>query len=169
MSEVAMVTRHAFEELAEVASVRGSKVAIPIEENVPEELFVAALSMLDEATIRALGEARADASLKAEQFAGDPLRMLKVGAACFYEHRSNYGATSLELTPKKAIVRFLVSELLARSPATPILLRGFLERAVEKVVGEHMNARFAGNTPRIGGSRFDHPMYNAVFEFDLEA
>ncbi|MGZ3453084.1 MAG: hypothetical protein ACXWUG_01350 [Polyangiales bacterium] len=167
MTEVPLATRHAFEELAEVVHARGGEIAVPSEETVPEEQFVDALGTLDEDTVRALGEARADASLKPDEYQGDPLRMLKLGASSFYEDRCNYGAASLELTPKKAVVRFLVSDRMARSPSTPILIRGFLERAVEKVVGEHMIARFAGNTPRVGG-RFESPMYNSVFEFDLD-
>jgi hypothetical protein len=167
--DVPLVTRRAFEELAEVIRTRGGEPpAIPGEDSIGEEKLVALLDSLDEETVRALGEHRADASLDADEFTGDPLRMLKVGASCFYQDRSNYGATSLELTPKKAIVRFVVSEGLARSPATPVLIRGFLERAVEKVAGERMTARFAGNTPRVGG-RFNAPMFNSVYEFDLES
>jgi hypothetical protein len=106
VNDVPLVTRRAFEELAEVVRQRGGDApVVPADESIDEDLLVEALGKLDEETIRAVGEARADSSLKAEEYAGDPLRMLKLGASCFYEDRSYYGATSVELTQKKAIVR----------------------------------------------------------------
>ena len=75
-SSAPLVTRRAFEELAEVIRTRGGDApAIPGEEAIGEEKLVALLDSLDEDTVRALGEHRADSSLKAEEFSGDPLRM----------------------------------------------------------------------------------------------
>lgn len=147
----------------------------------PDALFLEALATADDILASgngdlatALGEARADAELAdaAKEFEGDPLRLLREGASRFYRERANYGATSLEVTSNKAIVRFVVAEEWARKtgdrpPRGAPFITGFLERAVEIVTGTRLPARYSGAAPRID-TRFDRPMMNLVFEFDLE-
>lgn len=121
-----------------------------------------------------LGVARANAALVADkaEFEGDPLRFLRLGASAFYRDFLNYGATSLELVPKRAIVRFVLSELFTikrdEGPnRTPNLLLGFLERAVEVLGGEAQGARYTGHALR-ADTRFGRPLYNQHYEFDLD-
>jgi hypothetical protein len=143
-----------------------------------DELFVEALqagSALDPALSLEVGRARADAVVTdaAPAFEGDALRFLREEASRFYRDRSTYGASSVELSPAKAVVRFVASEAFVRRAGdaqnrAPDLVQGYLERAVEIVSGTAQAARYVGHAPRID-ARFDRPMVNLIFEFDLDA
>ena len=49
----------------------------------------------------------------------------------------------------------------------PMLVAAFLERGIELVSGTPLVPRYNGHAPRID-ARFDRPMVNLLFEFDLE-
>ena len=185
MSETPTATAEAFRELHDVAKARAGAEAVA-ELEIPEvdssdDLFVAVLNEADDALCngngdfaRAVGRARADAIVgpRAKEFAGDALRFLKEGASLMFEGRANYGASSVELVPKKALLRIVAPEHLARKTGdvanrAPMLAAAFLERAVELIAGEAQTARYLGHAPRID-SRFDRPMVNLLFEFDLD-
>ncbi len=144
-----------------------------------DELFVDVLVAADDAIaagsgtlVREVGAARADAKVDLEAFKDQPLTFLKEGATSFYEGRSNYGAASTEISPNRAVVRLVAPEHYARRGSdapnrAPLLFQGFLERAIELLSGVAQPARYAGFAPRID-ARFERPMVNLLFEFDLE-
>lgn len=185
MSETPTATAAAFRELRDVAAARSGAAAVEALEipdsDSSDDLFVAVLNEADDALCngtgdlaRAVGVARANAIVgpRVKEFAGDALRFLKEGASLMFEGRANYGASSVELVPKKALLRIVAPEHLARkigeSPnRAPLLAAAFLERAVELIAGEAQTARYLGHAPRID-SRFDRPMVNLLFEFDLD-
>jgi hypothetical protein len=148
----------------------------------PDDLYAEALQIADRLDgsgagelARAVGLARADAIVGPvrARFDDDPLKFLREGANLFYEGRATYGATSVELTTTKAVVRLVMPEHHARrasdlaNPA-PTMAGAFLERSVEIVAGAPHAPRYTGHAPRID-ARFDRPMVNLLFEFDLEA
>ncbi len=146
----------------------------------PDELWIEALNAADDrdregdgALALAVGHARADALVPetAPGYAGDALRFLREESGRFYQGRTSYGASSVEVAPAKAIVRLVVPEHFARRLGDapnrgPVVAHGFLERAVEIVSGHKQSPRYVGHAPRID-ARFDRPMVNLVFEFDL--
>lgn len=184
----------AFQELLAVARATGgdgflgslspeARAAFDVgpDESVPDQLFVEALNVADDrlgqgdgSFARALGRARADALVApvVAELGGEPFRFLKEGANRFYADRATYGASSVELVPKKAVLRMVVPEHFARrlddAPNRgPILVSAFLERGIELVSGAPLVPRYNGHAPRID-ARFDRPMVNLLFEFDLE-
>ena len=192
-------TGAAFAELAAVARARGlddagwsllvgslpEKVRAPLQGSDPkeafdEQLYAQALHALDgklgdDGTFaRAVGRARGDAVLATERatFDGDPLRFLKLGAGEFYRERLNYGASALELTPKKAILRFIFSPHLTlkigeANNKGPLVVLGYLEHTVSELAGDPQSARYTGNAKR-ADTRFGQTVYNQHFEFDLD-
>lgn len=150
-------------------------------ETFPDDLFCEALQTADEAlaggdgsVARALGRARADALVgrRAGELGGDSFRFLKEGASTFYEGRATYGATSVELAPKRVILRMVVPEHCARRVDAkpnrgPLLASAFLERGIELISGATLVPRYTGHAPRVD-TRFDRPMVNLLFEFDLD-
>jgi hypothetical protein len=52
-------------------------------------------------------------------------------------------------------------------PRGPLLPAAFLERAIELVAGEPHVPRYTGHAPRVD-ARFDRPMVNLLYEFDLD-
>lgn len=161
---------------------RAAFVAPDPDARFPDELFVEALNVADAhdregegALALAVGHARADALVPetAAAYGGDALRFLREESARFYLGRTSYGASSVEVAPSKAIVRLVVPEHFARRLGEapnrgPCVAHGFLERAVEIVSGTKQSPRYVGHAPRID-ARFDRPMVNLVFEFDLAA
>ncbi|MBI2391298.1 MAG: hypothetical protein HYV09_17040 [Deltaproteobacteria bacterium] len=193
MTEIPSATGAAFHELLGVARAMGddgwtralspdTRAALSASADAlfPDELFLEALVAADDALAggsgalaTAVGRARADALVgpAAPSLGGDPFRFLKEAASLFYERRTNYGAASVELVPRKAILRLVVSEALARRLGArnrgPLLAGAFLERGVELVSGTTQAARYIGHAPRID-TRFERPMVNLMFEFDLD-
>jgi len=124
--------------------------------------------------VRAVGVARANAIVApiASSFDGDPFRFLKEGASLVYQGRANFGASSVEVAPKRAVLRLVAPDHVARKngeagPRGPLLVAAFLERAIELVAGEPQVARYTGHAPRVD-ARFDRPMVNLLFEFELD-
>ncbi len=188
MSETPTATAEAFRELRDVAAELDTEaweqVSIPegaFDVDTPDEAFVAALNAADDVVAhgsgdlaRAVGRARADAIVapRVAEFGGDPFRFLKEGASLLFDGRANFGASSVEVAPKKAILRVVAPEHAARKSGdapnrAPILAAAFLERAIELVAGEGHAPRYIGHAPRID-SRFECPMVNLMFEFDLD-
>lgn len=188
MNETPTATAEAFRELRDVAAALDAdawaRVELPegaLDADSPDDAFIAALNDADDEVAggsgdlaRAVGRARADAIVapRVAEFGGDPFRFLKEGASLLFDGRANFGATSVEVAPKKAILRVVAPEHAARKSGdapnrAPILAAAFLERAIELVAGEAHAPRYIGHAPRID-SRFDRPMVNLIFEFDLD-
>jgi hypothetical protein len=188
MNETPTATAAAFRELRDVAVSLNEEawktIELPdgaFETDMPDSVFVNALNDADDAIAggngdlaRAVGIARADAIItpRADDFGGDPFRFLKEGASLVFEGRANYGASSVEVAPKKAVLRVVAPEDYARKNGdapnrAPLLAAAFLERAIELIAGEGHAPRYIGHAPRID-SRFDRPMVNLMFEFDLD-
>jgi hypothetical protein len=145
-----------------------------------EKLYAQALHALDEKLgndgtfAREVGKARGEAVLATERatFEGEPLRFLKLAAGDFYRDRFNYGASSLELTDKKAILRFIFSPHLTLkigeiSNKGPLVVLGYLEHTASVLAGAEQPARYTGNAKR-ADTRFGQTVYNQHFEFDLD-
>lgn len=145
---------------------------------VPDDRFCAALEAATDAhpeLARAVGRARAEAivSPRVAALDGDPFRFLKEGASSFYEGRTTYGATSVEVLGDRAILRMVAPERFARRPGEgpnpgPTLAAAFLGRGLELVSGLSREPRYNGPAPRID-ERFDRPMVNLLFEFELDS
>jgi len=152
-----------------------------LEELISDDIFHDALLAADDVLengsgelVRAVGVARADAIVApiAASFEGDPFRFLKEGASLVFQGRANFGASSVEVAPKRAVLRLVAPEHVARktNEATargPLLVAAFLERAIELIAGEPQTARYNGHAPRVD-ARFDRPMVNLLYEFDLD-
>ena len=146
----------------------------------PEPHYVRVLHEADAHTgrdgsiARAIGTTRADAVLATDRtvFEGDPLRFLKIGASLFYRDRANYGAAGLELTEKKAILRFLFSPHLTLKVGdlpnvAPQIVLTFLERTVSELAGAAQVPRYMGHAKR-ADTRFGQEVFNQHYEFDLD-
>jgi hypothetical protein len=180
VEETFCATGAAFAELAAVARQQGlddaawasllaslpEKVRAALAESDPkaavdEKIYAAALHALDEKLgndgtfAREVGRARGEAVLATERatFEGDPLRFLKLAAGEFYRDRLNYGASSLELTGKKAILRFIFSPHLTlkigeNNNKGPLVVLGYLEHTASELAGDKQPARYTGNAKR---------------------
>lgn len=185
MNDTPNATPEAFRELRTVViALAGEEgwlrleVDIP-EADVPDEMFVNALNDADDLfsagngeLARAVGVARAEALVNAESFEGDPFRFLKEGASSIFDGRSNYGASSVELAPKRALLRLVAPDYAARKMdevpnRLPMMASAFLERAIERIAGEPQVPRYLGHAPRVD-MRFNKPMANLLYEFDLD-
>lgn len=194
MTETPAAKGAAFQELLAVARSMGNDdwlgslspetraaFDVPPDASVPDHLFVEALNVADDllaggdgSVARAVGRARADALVGpiAAELGGEPFRFLKEGANRFYESRATYGASSVELVPRRAVLRMVAPEHFARRlddvpNRGPLLVSAFLARGIELVSGAPLVPRYNGHAPRID-ARFDRPMVNLLFEFDLE-
>lgn len=178
--ELLAVARADFDDrwLAALDAETRSAFDVRVDAIVPDDRFSAALEAAMDAhpgLPRAVGRARAEANVgpNASTLAGDPFRFLKEGASLFYEGRATYGATSVEVLGDRAVLRMVVPERFARRPAEgsnpgPSLAAAFLSRGLELVSGLSREPRYTGPAPRID-ERFDRPMVNLLFEFELDA
>lgn len=176
MNDTPTASPEAFRELREVVIALGGTIEIEVPDtDVADDVFVNALNDADDqvpGVARALGVARADALIAPDDFDGDPFRFLKEGASRVFQERSNYGASSVELSPKKALLRLVAPDHAARkigdvANRVPVMAGAFLERAIERIAGEPQIPRYLGHAPRVD-MRFDRPMANLLFEFDLD-
>ena len=199
IQETFCATGAAFAELGQVARARGlshdewtalvaslpEKLRAPLLGEDPqaifeEKLYAGALHALDDKLgndggfARDVGRARGEAVLATERatFDGDPLRFLKLGAGEFYRDRLNYGASSLEITGKKAVLRFIFSPHLTLKLGElankgPLVVLGYLEHTASELAGDKQPARYTGNAKR-ADTRFGQTVYNQHFEFDLD-
>lgn len=162
------------------ATLRAPLEATDLSAAFEEKLYASALHALDEklgddgSFAREVGRARGEAVLATERatFEGDPLRFLKLGAGEFYRDRLNYGASSLEITGKKAILRFIFSHHLTlkigeANNKGPQVVLGYLEHTASALAGDKQPARYTGNAKR-ADTRFGQTVYNQHFEFDLD-
>jgi hypothetical protein len=124
---------------------------------------------------REVGRLRGVAVLATERevFTEDPIRFLKIGSSLFYRDRHNYGAAALELTQRKAILRFMASphQTLKRGDApnaAPHVVLGFLDYVTSELAGAPQTARYTGHVLR-ADKRFGKPIYNQHYEYELEA
>jgi hypothetical protein len=174
MNETPTANPDAFRELRDaIVSLGGdaSDIVVP-DSDVPDSQFVDALNAHGEEVARAIGVARATALIQPDDYGGDPFRFLKEGASLVFAARSNYGASSVEVAPKKALLRLVAPEHSARKVGdapnrVPVLASAFLERAIEVIAGEPHVPRYLGHAPRVD-MRFDRPMVNLLFDFDLD-
>lgn len=181
-----VATSRSGERFAEVRAAWPSAARAALEstdggELVADEIFHDALLAADDILehgsgelVRAVGYARANAIVSpiVASFESDPFRFLKEGASLVYQGRANFGASSVEVAIKRAVLRLVAPEHVARrtgdAPARgPLLAAAFLERAIELVAGEPHVPRYTGHAPRVD-ARFDRPMVNLLYEFDLD-
>jgi hypothetical protein len=148
-----------------------------VSDDIFHEALITADDVLDNGSgelVRAVGVARANAIIApiADSFDSDPFRFLKEGASLVYQGRANFGASSVEVAPRRAVLRLVAPEHAARKtgdapPRGPLLVAAFLERAIELIAGEPQIARYTGHAPRVD-ARFDRPMVNLLYEFELD-
>ncbi len=129
----------------------------------------------DDGTLaRAVGVARAEARLAelAAKWDGDPLGFLRAGGATFYRDRATYGAASLELRARHAMLRLVASTWWLRRgdgrPSwAPLVALGYFDHAVARLAGAPHRGRYVGHARR-ADALAGVALCNLIYEYDLD-